>query len=62
MYTEDDADDLTCSCDCPPPDLGTVPVLTRLASWTITWVTWPWYVRKLKRMGFKRQGWMTWGS
>lgn len=24
------------------------------------WVTWPIYVRELKKMGFKKVGWMTW--
>jgi hypothetical protein len=32
-----------------------------LIAWRVwTWLSWPWQVRQMKAMGFRRVGWMTW--
>jgi hypothetical protein len=50
----------TCSSGCPEPP---PPSWLVIAYWQVrSWVTWPHTVRQLKRAGFRRTGFMTWGE
>lgn len=40
----------------------TVPRLVLIGWRLYGLITWPYYVRKLRRAGFRRTGWMTWES
>ncbi len=44
----------------PLPPEPVIPPLTRLRWRLRDYLTWPWDIRKLKRAGFRRVGWMTW--
>ncbi len=46
----------------PKPDPGVRMVSwPTLIAWRIwVWLSWPWQVRQMKAMGFRRVGWMTW--
>lgn len=42
----------------PPDRLVSWPVLIWSRVWC--WLSWPWQVRQMKQLGFRRIGWMTW--
>jgi hypothetical protein len=50
----------TCSSGCPAPPEPHVPWPVELIWRLYTVITWPLYVRQLKRLGFRRTGWMKW--